>query len=287
MRQNILLVGLVCILIIFSSMGLGWSQENNLPLEDRIEQLEEELDEMYSLLEEEKREYIRQHPIKVDIEIEPNVMWELTKEAEGEESNQYLAKFIKSFPNDPRVRDAMWYMMSMAYFNKHYAFREKGVEIEIDPFIPLKEYAERFPNDGANTAFARGCLHYERVNFWFWTYSASELKRKKLELIEESRNEVLEGIEFFKEAIDLAKSGQEFREFKSPHAQWKGGGYLAWGEIRESAYWNIGEGYERLEMLEKAIETYSFYLLEYPESDEADTAKAKIYLMRQELGQSE
>jgi len=143
MRQKILLVGFVCMLIIFSSMGLGRSQENNFPLEDRIEQLKEELNKLYSLLKEEKREYIRQHPIKVDIEIEPNVMWKLTEEAEGEESYQYLVKFIKSFPNDPRVRDAMWYMMSMAYFNKHYLFRKKGVEIEIDPFIPLKEYADR------------------------------------------------------------------------------------------------------------------------------------------------
>jgi len=176
---------------------------------------------------------------------------------------------------------------SIAYFNRHPYFKEKGVEIEGDPFVLLEIYTEKFPNDRANIAFARGCLHYERVNHWFWTYSASELKRKKPELIEESRNEVLEGIEFFKEAIDLAKSGQEFRKFKSPHAQWMGGGYLAWGEVKESACWNIGEGYERLKMWEEAIEIYSFYLLEYPESDEMDKAKAKIYLFRKKLQQKE
>lgn len=281
--QKFLLVGLVCTLIIFSSMGLGWSQENDFSTGKRIEQLKEELNKLYSLLEEEKREYIRQHPIQIKPSMESGVMWELTKETKGEESYKYLEDYVKYFPDSSKVQDAMWYIMSMAYRGAYL----KSESVGIDPFIPLEEYAERFPTDGANVAFAKGCLYYEKINSWFWTYSASELKRKRPELIEESRNEVLEGIEFFKEAINLATPKAKFRGFNTPHFYgWAGPYYYDWGRIRESAYWNIGRGYERLEMWEEAVEIYSFYLLEYPESDEADRAKAKIYLMRQELGQS-
>lgn len=272
MRQKILLVGLVCILIIFSLMGLGWSQENNFFLEDRIEQLKEELNKLYFLLEEEKREYIKQHPIKIDIEIEPNVMWELTKETEGEESYQYLAKFIKSFPNDPRVKEAMWYMISMVQME----------EVDKDPFPLLDEYARAFPTDEANTTFARACLYYHKVDLGFWLLTTTQ------EGVRDNKEDVLKGIEFFQKATVLAKPKDRFKGFKSPgcllimpYPFWDS------GNIQESARWNIAVGYERLKMWEKAIETYSFYLLEYPESDEADSAKAKIYLMRQELGQSE
>jgi len=268
--------------MIFLPAGDVYTSQNNSVLEQRIEQLRDELDNLSSLLEKQKREYIKQHPIEIKPSVEPNVMWELTKETEGKESYQYLAKFIESFPNDPRVKDAMWYMVSMAYRGTYL----KSQSVDADLFIVLEEYAKRFPADGTNIAFAKGCLYYEIVDNWFWSYSANELKRKKPELIEESRNNVLEGIKFFKEAITLAEKKESFRGFNTPrYYGWAGFRYYDWGKIRESAYWNIGEGYERLEMWEKAIETYSFYLLEYPESDEIDRAKAKIYLLREKLEQ--
>lgn len=267
-------------------MGLSWDQENNSSLEERIEQLKKELDRLCSLLEEQKREYIRQHSIKVDPEIEPNVLWELTKETEGEESYQYLTEFIELFPNDPRVKDAMWYMVSMAYRGAYY--RGHGEGVERDPFIPLEIYAKRFPADGANIAFAKGCLYYVKIKDWFWIYSASELEKKKSELIEESKNDVLEGIKFFKKSIALAKPKEQFRGFSTPrYYGWAGSLYYDWGEIQKCARWNIAQGYEKLQMWEKAIEACSFYLLEYPKSDEADNVKAKIYLFRQRLDQSE
>ncbi len=96
---------------------------------------------------------------------------------------------------------------------------------------------------------------------------------------------MLKGIEIFQKATVLAKPKDRFKGFKSP------GGLLIrpypfwdYGNIQEAARWNIAVGYERLKMWEEAIEIYSFYLLEYPESDEVDRVKAKIYLMRQELG---
>ncbi len=272
MRQRILLVGLVCILTIFSSMGLGWSQENNLLLEDRIEQIKEELDEMYSLLEEEKREYIRQHPIKIDIEMEPGVLWELTKEAEGEESYQYLAKFIKLFPNDPRVRDAMWYMISMVQMEK----------VDKDPFPLLDEYVKAFPADEANATFARACIYYNKADWEFWLFTTTQKG------VRDNKEDVLKGIEIFQKATVLAKPKDRFKGFKSPGSLLIRP-YPFWdsGNIQESARWNMAVGYEKLKMWEEAIEIYSFYLLEYPESDEADRVKANIYLMRQELGQSE
>ncbi len=282
MKRKFLFIALLCIIIAFSSIRCTWSQENNSSLEQRIEELKKELNGLYSLLEEQKREYIRQHPIQVKPSMEPNIMWELTKETEGKESYQYLAEFIESFPNDPRVKEAMWYMVSMAYRGAYL----EGQSIDVDPFIVLEEYTKRFPTDETNIIFAKGCLYYEMVDSWFWMYSANELKKKKPELIEESRNDVLEGIKFFKEAIALAEKKESFRGFNTPrYYGWAGSRYYDWGEIRESAYWNIGEGYQRLEMWEEAIEIYSFYLLEYPESDETDRAKARIYLLRKKLHQ--
>lgn len=38
-------------------------------------------------------------------------------------------------------------------------------------------------------------------------------------------------------------------------------------------------------MRKEALEAYSTYLLEFPESDEIDKAKAKIYLLRERLYQ--
>lgn len=84
MWRKVLLVSLICIVIIFLPGGLSQSQENNFSLEKRIEQVKKELYRLYSLLEGEKREYLRQHPVKIEPEIEPNVLWELTKETEGE-----------------------------------------------------------------------------------------------------------------------------------------------------------------------------------------------------------
>ena len=272
MRQKTLLVGFVCILIIFSSMGLGWSQENNFPLEDRIEQLKKELNELYSLLEEEKREYIRQHPIKIDIEMEPGVLWELTKETEGEESYRYFEEYVKYFPDSSKVQDAMWYMISMVQMEK----------VDKDPFPLLDEYAKAFPADEANTTFARACIYYNKAGWLFWLVTTTQ------EGVRDNKEDVLKGIEIFQKATVLAKPKDRFKGFKSP------GGLLIrpypfWdsGNIQESARWNIAVGYERLKMWEKAIENYSFYLLEYPESDEADRVKAKIYLFRQRLDQSE
>ena len=272
MRQKILLVGFVCILIIFSLMGLSWSQENNFPLEGRIEQLKEELYKMYSLLEEEKQEYIRQHPIKVDIEMEPGVLWELTKETEGEESYRYFEEYVKYFPDSSKVQDAMWYMISMVQMEK----------VDKDPFPLLDEYAKAFPADEANTTFARACIYYNKAGWLFWLVTTTQ------EGVRDNKEDVLKGIEIFQKATVLAKPKDRFKGFKSqrgllirPYPFWES------GNIQESARWNIAVGYERLKMWEKAIEAYSLYLLEYPESDEADRAKAKIYLMRQELGQSE
>jgi len=110
MKRKFLFIASLCIIIAFSSIRCTWSQENNSSLEQRIGELKKKLNGLFSLLEEQKKEYIKQHPIQIEPSIEPNVMWELTKEAEGKESYQYLAKFVETFPSDPRVKDARWYM---------------------------------------------------------------------------------------------------------------------------------------------------------------------------------
>lgn len=272
MRRKVLLVSLVCILTIFLSMELSWSQENNFSLEERIEQLKNELDRLYSLLEKQKREYIKQHPIQIKPSVEPNVMWELAKETEGEESYKYLEKYIKYFPDSPKVQDAMWYMMSMA----------NSDEVDKDPFVLLDKYAKAFPTDGVDIRFAKASLHYHKVDWRFWAVTPTE------EEIQDNKENVLKGIEFFEKAIALAKPKDRFKGFKSPTTAFSMSGlFYDWGDIQESARWNIAEGYERLKMWKEAIDAYSVYLLEFPESDEVDKAKAKIYLFRQRLGQSE
>lgn len=268
MKPKILLASILCISIIFLSMESGWGQKSDLSLEEHIEQVKDELYELYSLLEKQKQEYLRQHPVKIKPEIEPNVMWELSKETRGEESYKYLEEYIKYFPDSLKVQDAMWYMMSMA----------QRKDVDKDPFVLLDEYARAFPTDEANTTFARACLYYHKVDLGFWVLTTSQ------EGVRENKEDVLKGIELFQKAIALAKPEDRSKGFKSPTGSLIFG-YSFWdfGNIQENARWNIALGYERLKMWKEAIEAYSIYLLEYPESDEADRAKAKIYLLRKRI----
>lgn len=271
MKTKMVLVALLYIATIFLATGLSYSQQRNFSVEEQIEQLKEELNELYSFLEEEKREYIRQHPIQIKPTMESGVMWELTKETEGEESYKYLEEYIKYFPESPKVQDAMWYMVSMIQME----------EVDKDPFPLLDEYAKAFPIDEANVTFAKAFLFYDKIAWVFWLVTPTQ------EEIRDNKEDVLKGIELFQKAAVLAKPKDRFKGFKSPA---RGGTILitsssfrVFGNIQEIARWNIAVGYERLKMWEEAIEAYSIHLLEYPKSDKVDKIKAKIYLFRREL----
>jgi len=273
MRAKILLASILCIPIILSSMESGWGQKSDLSLEERIEQAKDELYELHSLLEEQKREYIRQHPIQIKPSMEPGVMWELAGEVEEhKERYGYLEKYVEYFPNGPKVQDAMWYMMSMAEFQ----------QVDKDPFVLLDEYAKAFPTDEANIEFARACLYYDKVDLrdpGFWQLTTTQ------EEVQDNRENVFKGIGLFQKAIALAKPKDNFRAFESPTMVSIHGysGFTNCGNIQESARWNIALGYEKLKMWEEAIGAYSIYLLEYPESHLADRIKAKIYLFREKI----
>jgi len=251
--------------MIFLPAGDVYTSQNNSVLEQRIEQLRDELDNLSSLLEKQKREYIKQHPIEIKPSVEPNVMWELAKETEGKQSYQYLEEYVKYFPDNPKVQNALWYMMSMA----------NSEEIDKDPFILLDEYANQFSTDEVNIRFARACLYYHKVESRFWVIDVTQ------EQIRDSKEDILQGIIFFKKAMALARPKDRFKGFKSPTSSHWSTLFYDWGDIRESARWNIAQGYEKLRMWQEAIEAYSIYVSEFPKSDNIAKAKAKIYLFRQ------